>query len=220
MLFTAAFTLLEPAKVLPLYFLLAMLNSSRPAYASTAGRPVHLSVATSMVPVTLAVYAFFVIISCVTPMRQPGKGDLLAIWRFLPICISLIIQLIASMSPAVHSPGGQLAVQKEYMLAYLNTDYPPLRTWYRLIFFLSLLETLFMSSSLYHQQRLIVTSIASHCLYNVFQMRKLSYTTTGECVSAMLKTVVVMVLVGPTAAYAGLWYWREDVIYRVSEGLV
>lgn len=195
-----------------------MLNASRSVYASTAGRPVRVSVAKSMIPVTFAIYALFAILFCITPVQQPGKGYPLDFWRLLPISVFSIIQLIASTSPAELSPQVQ-PVQKEYMLAYLNTEYPPLQKWYRVIFFLSLLGTLLIPSSPYHQQGLLVSSIAAHCLYSIFQLRKLGYTTSKHAVNAMLKTILGMGLFGPTATYVGLWSWRENVIYRTSEGL-
>lgn len=216
MLFTAAFAFLEPAKILPPYFLLAILNASRPTYASTAGRPVHVPVANAMITVTFAVYAVCAVLFYTTPGRHTGESYPMAIWQFFPICICSLIHILARRTPSVQDGRVQPAVEKEYMLAYSNKDYPPLQSWYRLIFGLSVLGSIFVPSSPYHQQGLIVASIVAHCLQSAFQLRNLGYATTRQTGTAMLVIIVGTRFLGPTAVYSGLWYWRENVIYRLS----
>ncbi|KAG9231680.1 putative monooxygenase [Amylocarpus encephaloides] len=49
-------------------------------------------------------------------------------------------------------------------------------------------------------------------LYSVWSLRRLGYIRTGDMFVPMLAVIAGQVLVGPSATWAGLWYWREGVL--------
>lgn len=205
--------------VLPLYFLLAVCNSWRAAYASVAGRPVPTSVVRAIIAVTCTFYALPTILLCVPAIRQTVENQTIALWHFLPLCISALIQLLAVKPTFEHrlrSQPAKLGLVKEYLRVYLNKDYSSIMVLYRIIFVLALLANVFIPASL-HNQRLINTNVVAYCLQNAFEMRKLGYATTRQAMSAMLIILLGTKMVGPIAVYAGTWHWREDVIYRLSK---
>jgi hypothetical protein len=213
LLLMAAYTVVEPAKILPLYFLLAIWNSSRSIYHSVMGRPVSISVATAMIP-TCAIYAVYLALFCSTPaIRQTLKHYTTDMLPFFPIFIFAVIQLLA----ALIKPWTQPAVEKEYMTVYLNKDYPPLTIWYRIIIILSFLGTFLGPSSSYHQHGVITTSIVAHCLHSAFQLRNLGYAKTRQAAIAMVMIILGTIVLGPVTTYLGFWYWRENIIYRLSK---
>lgn len=51
-----------------------------------------------------------------------------------------------------------------------------------------------------------------YLLYTVWDVRKLGYVTDAQARKAWLGIVIGQVLVGPGAVYAGVWWWKEDVV--------
>ncbi|KAK6210531.1 putative secondary metabolism biosynthetic enzyme [Pestalotiopsis sp. IQ-011] len=216
-LFTAAISYLEPAIVLPIYFLLAIPNSARATYASIPGRTVPTWVASAMIPVTCVVYAARLMYAfAALGGEQRSESIPMGLWRFLPLCIPAALKIVSIIAPAGsasrHEPG-----IKDYMVVYLNKDYPPLSAWYRVMLLLSVLEHIFISRGLYPQQVLVTTSIVAHCLQSAFQLRSLGYVRTEQALAAVLMILLGTDMLGPMATYTGLWYWREKVIYGLSK---
>jgi hypothetical protein len=60
-----------------------------------------------------------------------------------------------------------------------------------------------------------LSSIA-HSLYSTWELRRLGYVSTWAAVKAAAALTVGSVIVGPGAAWAGLWYWREKVLIGLS----
>lgn len=52
-------------------------------------------------------------------------------------------------------------------------------------------------------------------LYSIWDLRRLGYIKTDEAVKAGIATLAGQWIVGPGAAWAGLWYWREGKIAAV-----
>lgn len=61
-----------------------------------------------------------------------------------------------------------------------------------------------------------VTPMLVFLLYTVWDIRNLGYITTPTARNAVASLLAGYVLVGPAAAYAGLWYWRESVFDSLS----
>lgn len=59
---------------------------------------------------------------------------------------------------------------------------------------------------------LCFAAVLVYCLYSVFELRRVGYVTTEQAVRAAALTVAAQVVVGPGAAYAGVWAWREGVV--------
>lgn len=209
---------MEPEKILPLYFLVAFCNSRRLAYASTAGRPVSLSVVKAANAVTWAVYTPLIAISCLPTNGHAGGNPASTMWPLLPICISSLTQLLAAapiFKNESQSEPARPGIEKAYMKPYLNQDYPLLMTLYRTLLLLSLLASFFIPSSP-GSQRLMSANIIAHCLQSTFEMRRLGYVTTKQALSATLVMMLGTTLVGPVSIYIGTWQWRESVINRLS----
>ena len=219
MLFVAALSLVDPAKVLPLYLLLAVLNSSRSSYASTTGRPIPPSVVKATTAVTCTLYALPIILLSSSPLRKSLPDHMLVPWSFLPLLILILIQLLAANLAFINRPPTQPArpaLEKEYMKVYFNKDYPPLTVLYKIILVSSLLAGVVIPTSP-NNQRLICINIVVHCLHSTFDMRGLGYATTFEALRAALVILLGAKIVGPSTIYVGTWYWRENVIYRLCK---
>ena len=183
------------------------------------GRLVPTSVVKAMIAVTCTFYALPTILLCVPAIRQTIENHTIALWHFLPLCISALIQLLAVKPNVEHrsrSQPAKLGLEKEYMRVYLNMEYSSLMVLYRIIFVLGLLANVFVPASP-DNQRLITTNIVAYCLQSAFEMRNLGYATTRQAMSAILIILLGTKMVGPTAVYAGTWHWPENVIYRLSK---
>jgi hypothetical protein len=55
------------------------------------------------------------------------------------------------------------------------------------------------------------------CLYTVFEMRHLGYVRTREAMVAAIGVSILLLALGPGAMYAGVWYWRENVISGLAK---
>jgi hypothetical protein len=55
-------------------------------------------------------------------------------------------------------------------------------------------------------------SLFVYLMYTVWDLRRLGYVTNVQAAKALLAIVVGQVLVGPGAVYAGVWWWKEDVV--------
>lgn len=214
-----AFSVLEPAKVLPTYFLVSLCTSSGSMYTSVMGRPVSVSVANAVVPATSTVYLMALMLLCMVPnIRETKEGLVADIWRLLPASVPAFVQLFALRSPAKkHQSSGQAAAEKPYMTVYYNKDYSLLADWYKSILVLSVLADTFIPASSYHEKALITGSIVAHCLRSAFQLRNLGYATMQQTTYAILAILLGTRMLGPVTVYSGLWYWRENVIYSLSK---
>ena len=63
---------------------------------------------------------------------------------------------------------------------------------------------------------LYFASTALWSLYSIFELRRTGYVTTFQALRAALVAVVAQVVVGPAAAYIGVWAWREEAIVKVT----
>ncbi|KAM3073525.1 hypothetical protein ACMFMG_004581 [Clarireedia jacksonii] len=214
LLFTAAYAVVDPAKLLPLYFLLAIWNSSKTIYNSVMGRPIPVLIATVVIPITCIIYAIYPIVFYAVPaIRSTTERYATDMLRFFPIGIFTVIQLLA----VAIKPWVEPSAEKEYMTVYLNKDYPPLSTWYRIIIALSFLGSFFISSASFNHRSVITASILVHCLQSAFQLRILGYATTKQVAIAVVMIILGTMILGPMTIYLGFWYWRENVIYRLSK---
>lgn len=215
----ASFSVLEPAKTLPAYFILSLFISSGTIYTSVTGRPVSVSVAKALGPATWTVYAVAFMLLCIVPnIQKTNEGFVVCIWRLLPASIPVLVQTLSLSSAAreKHS-SDQAATDKTYMAAYYNKDYPLLVDWYRIILVLNFLANASIPASSYHEKALITSSIVAHCLQRAFQLRYLGYATTQQTAYAVLAILFGTLILGPMTIYSGFWYWRETVICSLSK---
>lgn len=62
---------------------------------------------------------------------------------------------------------------------------------------------------------LTIAAVLLWSLYSVFELRRLGYVTSATAVKAGVAVLAGQVVIGPGATYAGLWAWREDVIFSL-----
>jgi hypothetical protein len=214
---TAGLAIGEAPKVIPLYFLFSMLNSSRTIFTFVAGRPVPLAIANVMVPVTLGIYAVEIALYVAVVRKPVDDGYTMAMGGLLPTCAPVIIRLLASKAPSKDQSVGRAS--KDYMAPYMNKDFPAITSWYRVILILSVVGDMLVMAgpSAPAQSALVSTSIVIHCLQRVFQLRSLGCATTRQAAAAMALIMLGTKVFGHTTVYCGLWYWRENVIYGLSK---
>ncbi|PCD38655.1 hypothetical protein AU210_007122 [Fusarium oxysporum f. sp. radicis-cucumerinum] len=214
---TAGLAIGEAPKVIPLYFLFSMLNSSRTIFTFVTGRPVPLAIANVMVPVTLGIYAVEIALYVAVVRKPVDDGYTMAMGGLLPTCAPVIIRLLASKAPSKDQSVGRAS--KEYMAPYMNKDFPAITSWYRVILILSVVGDMLVMAgpSAPAQSALVSTSIVIHCLQCVFQLRSLGCATTRQAAAAMALIMLGTKVFGHTTVYCGLWYWRENVIYGLSK---
>ncbi|KAK3370536.1 FAD binding domain protein [Podospora didyma] len=58
--------------------------------------------------------------------------------------------------------------------------------------------------------------MAGHCLYSVWELRRLGFVTTREAAQAALAVILGQALVGSGAVWAATWVWREAAIAKMS----
>lgn len=103
------------------------------------------------------------------------------------------------------------------MIDYYNLDYRPLTIWYRILFAVSVLTHFVAPAPVFGQQNLVTAAVILHCLQSAFQLRSLGYITALHAAVSMAATILGAVVVGPVAAYVGVWYWRERVICKLTK---
>lgn len=64
---------------------------------------------------------------------------------------------------------------------------------------------------------LFTLSTFAFLLHTVWDLRTRGYITNRELSKAVLSLSVANALLGSGAAYAGVWYWRENVLYRATQ---
>ncbi|KAK0616550.1 hypothetical protein B0T14DRAFT_433542 [Immersiella caudata] len=58
--------------------------------------------------------------------------------------------------------------------------------------------------------------MVGHCLYSVWELRRLGFVATSRAMPASLAVIVGQALFGPGAIWAATWVWREAVIAQLS----
>jgi hypothetical protein len=216
--FIVAFTFKAPARLLPLYFFLSVVNSSRSIYTATIGRPVSASVAKALIGVTCTVYAASAILLLAgSETTTYGQGlEVQSIWRLLPAGIPLLTTILHTLH-GKYASEDQPVDERAYMIDYYNQDYRPLAIWYRILLAASVLGHLITPAPVPGQQHLVATAVVLHCLQSAFQLRSLGYITALHAAISMLAAILGAAVAGPAAAYVGVWYWREHVICKLTK---
>ncbi|KAI1074596.1 FAD binding domain protein [Whalleya microplaca] len=67
-----------------------------------------------------------------------------------------------------------------------------------------------------HDVIIAFTAIVISNLFSIWDLRRLGYITTSDAFKATFRVVTSQVIFGPGATWAGLWYWRENMIISLS----
>ncbi|KFA45737.1 hypothetical protein S40293_09453 [Stachybotrys chartarum IBT 40293] len=61
-----------------------------------------------------------------------------------------------------------------------------------------------------------LASVSFYSIYTIFGLRQKGYLVTRDAIMAMAAVVFGQIIIGPSATWAALWAWREDVISSLS----
>jgi hypothetical protein len=212
-------------KVAPLYFLLSVLGNARIMYTRAIGRPVPISVAHTILPAVFLGYAVPLVLA------RAGIVDDVASTSFsraaLPILVAFHTYAAKRLLDLWNPP--------DAFDMYKKADVRPLRDAYRVSFLLAAgahialfllpqsalgLDSLWKTAPSFLWEQLLATdsdfplfalATALFCLHSVYELRRTGWATTGQALGAAAAVVGGLPLVGPTAVYAAVWYWREGV---------
>ncbi|KAH8891947.1 FAD/NAD(P)-binding domain-containing protein [Thozetella sp. PMI_491] len=227
------YQLLGIARIGPIYYLVSLWTTNHPIYQRTSGRPVEVATARAILPGA--------IFACVIPsviMFLPFENlevwqNSIAFWQVSPLLVSPLVSLLAALnrflSRKLRDPASLYELTNEdvpHLLSAYSTAFCVAAIAHvSLLFFiassptLSLARTFWDVAFTFLKYDLMIFSSASMvwCLYSVFEVRRQGYITTPQAWRAALGVLASAVLLGPGAAYAGTWYWRESVIATLSQ---
>ncbi|PSN75601.1 FAD binding domain-containing protein [Corynespora cassiicola Philippines] len=240
-LFSAAYQMLGIGKIAPLYYLISIYTSSQILYTRTTGRAVPVSVARSLLPALCLGYILPTILMFSRYEDASTHQNFTAFWQPSPIYVSVLTYAISSILARIDPKDSydelfQLKdvtpLRVSYGVAFAITA---LSHIYSLIYItsnasLSIAEVFFnmpSPDSMLHgahsifnffkwDMTLYFASTALWSLYSIFELRRTGYVTTFQALRAALVAVVAQVVVGPAAAYIGVWAWREEAIVKVT----
>ncbi|EKG11619.1 hypothetical protein MPH_11112 [Macrophomina phaseolina MS6] len=237
--FGAFYQLFGIAKVAPIYYLISIYTSSNILYTRTTGRPIHSSVAKALLPALLIGFVLPTALMFL-PYDDPSTHQIfVALWQPFPLYVAMltatISALIRYLSPTealdteMFDRKDLAPLSAAYAFAFCTTAATHLCT----LVYLASSSTLSVASAFFNLQPpglpvthpgksvfaffkwdmvLCFAAVFVWCLYSVFELRRVGYITTKQAVVAAVVTAVAQVVVGPGAAYVGLWAWREGVI--------
>lgn len=235
----AVYQLLGIGKVAPFYFLLSVYTTSRSVYARTTGRPVPSNVAKVLLPALCLGYVIPTILMFLPHEDIITQQNAIAFWQASPLYVSL---LVWAGSKALSATKATKPLDLEI---FENKDLPYLQSGYAFCFFATAithismlvytglsnsvsisqsffslpgLETIDIPGFFKYDMLLCFGSVAVWLLYSVFELRRLGYITTSTSFKAAGLTIASGVFVGPGAAYAAVWAWRESVIASYTKG--
>ncbi|GME33552.1 FAD binding domain containing protein [Neofusicoccum parvum] len=244
LLFGLAYQLQGIGVIAPLYFLLTTLLTP-PLRASH--RPIPPSAAHAVLPATLLGYAVPTILMFALHASPHTHQAAIAFWQFVPLWVALLTHLahraaaaaapqdlfaayanpdvaplraafaaafwLAALAHAVFVAFVALADGPTVTFANVLGGLPnPLATW---------------SAGTWEEQMFVfvkfdfafaAAALLLWGLYGVWELRRAGFATTAEAGVAGAAVVLGQVVVGPGAAYAGLWWWREGVWAREPRG--
>ncbi|KAJ1324860.1 FAD dependent monooxygenase [Microdochium nivale] len=230
-LFSAAVPVFGISRVIPLYAIaLALSPMLNPV--SREAQPLAVK---SILPALILAY----IVPTIAMVIQLGDSDQkpTTLWRFAPalftsataIIWKAVTLLVDSHQGAIRLPeDGKVDIRfdsyKDLELPFLNVIYPAA--------FLALSSTnIWALFSTYPQSALLATStdylapfdllaafpaIVALQIYTVYEMRRLGQITTLTALCAAILVLLAQFLVGPGASWIALWFWRENVVARLS----
>ncbi|KAF7351054.1 Monooxygenase FAD-binding protein [Mycena sanguinolenta] len=217
--FGIAAQLLGLGIVAPIYFLLSVWSNVRNMYTRAVGRPIPVSVARTILP---AVFLSFAVSIVSTP-----SGPILHSPIYLP---RVSLPVLVAFHTYIAKRLLELGSPPDAFDMYKKADVKPLRNAYMVSFLLSACAHIVLlslpkdASSLQSQLSaplsknndftIFALATAIFCLHSVYELRRTGWATTKQAFVAALAVLVSQPLVGPVAAYAAVWFWREDVWSR------
>ncbi|CAH0057356.1 unnamed protein product [Clonostachys solani] len=237
-IFTSGMLVFGISGIAPVHAILCSWNS----HTTPVNRFVPLCVAKVLVPLLTAGYILPSLMMFLLPISSPG-WEVYGVWKFPPLFFSsltaIVVLAVRLWQLNKHSTvEGQEAINRE-LESYQNRDLPVLKSAYEYAFATQAtahLATLAYGHSLglplfgidftalglnkgplNSDIVLASLSILGYCLYAVWDLRRAGYIRTDQAIKASLCTISGSFVVGPGAAWAGLWSWRESIIADLSK---
>ena len=159
----------------------------------------------------------------------------IALWQLAPITVGPLAAFIAGR---IRSREGPQEPDAHQLKMFENRDLPWLQASYAAVFFTSGVVHVWTMACIFSSSKLNVTSVfwtsvgsaflkwdlaiyaaclCLWCMQSVFEMRLMGYITTSTTWMAALAVTASTAAVGPSAAYSGLWFWRERTIASLSK---
>ncbi|EOA85623.1 hypothetical protein ACJQWK_10553 [Exserohilum turcicum] len=240
-LFAIAYQLKGIGKIAPLYYLISIYTSSQHVYVRNIGRPVPVSVAISLLPALCIGYILPTALMLSRYDDTATHQNMTALWQPSPIFVSVLTYAFSSILARIDRKDAYDELFQLKDVTPLRVTYgvtfaiTALSHVYTLIYIfsnasLSLAEVFFNLPSPDSMAReahpmfdffkwdmtLFFACTALWSLYSIFELRRNGYITTLQAVSAALVAAAAQVVVGPSAAYIGVWAWREEAIINVT----
>ncbi|GME30130.1 putative FAD binding domain protein [Neofusicoccum parvum] len=237
--FGAVYQVFGIGKVAPIYYLISIYTSSNILYTRTTGRPIHSSVAHALLPALCIGYILPTALMFL-PYTDPSiHQTMVALWQPFPIYVAALTWGIASIirhtnpTQPLHlemfEQKDLTPLQASYSFAFGVTALTHLASLFYIFASssLSIAEVFFnlpgpatpasaaaKSVFAFFKWDMVLCFAAAlvYCLYSVFELRRVGYITTEQAARAAVLTVAAQSVVGPGAAYAGVWAWREGVV--------
>ncbi|OJD30037.1 fad binding domain-containing protein [Diplodia corticola] len=209
--------------VAPLHCFVSVFATSNDTYARTSGRPLPVAAARAVLVSSLAVCITAAMPLLLGQWHVDVPGPALALIPQVPLLVPLLT-LLPHLLPCHH--------QDSALDMYEGNDTPLLRVVYLISFLTAAAAHLCVAfqswpspdvlSGAYavpsHDSIAGLAAICCWCFYSIYEVRRLGYASTPQALRAACVLVAGQVLVGPGAAYAGVWYWREETVARLSIG--
>ncbi|KAH7014098.1 FAD binding domain protein [Microdochium trichocladiopsis] len=233
-LFALATPFLGISRAVPLY---AIALTTSPLI-NAALREIEPKAVKSILPALVLAY---VIPSIVIIVQAGGVEECTTLWRFAPALFSLSTTIIWKAATLLsRNRGGAIQLSdgendkeldryKDLELPFLNITY--------FIAFIALTATHILALFCANVSHVDIATTAIEVivdqfakvnlmsalpavilleLYSVYEMRRLGQITTITAVLAAGFVLLAQILVGPGAAWIGLWFWRENTVARLS----
>ncbi|EOD44034.1 putative fad binding domain protein [Neofusicoccum parvum UCRNP2] len=240
-IFGAAYQLMGIGKIAPLYYLVSLFTSNSPLYTRTTGRSIPASVAKALLPALCIGYVIPTILMFLPYDDLATQQNRIAFWQPFPIYVAALTFGISSLICLV-DPGQPLdlelfelkdvlALQAGYAFAFFATA----ATHISAVFYILANSSTSISEVFFNLPRpgaawgevanpvfvffkydmlLCFAAVFVWCLYSILELRRTGYITSEQAVKAAAVTTAAQLVVGPGAAYSGVWAWRESVIVQ------
>lgn len=202
-------------------------------YELPTGRSVKPDIAKAILPALALGYVVPTILKLTLPTSNgTGWQDLNTLWKVSPVTVCCLISAFAAAVPGDTSR----QVKDKQHLPHQNTDVAILKSVYTCAFLvqatihiaafayayyhpdISVAGTFLnlLSPTTWSHSDIATIACSTNNLYSIWNLRRQGYIRSGDAIKAAVALCVGQLVVGPGAAWAGLAFWREDVIAGIK----
>lgn len=240
-IFSIVYQLVGIGSIAPLYYIISIYTSNSLLYTRTTGRAIPVSVARSFLPSLCIGYILPMILMFLPYEDASTHQNYIAFWQPSPTYVCVLTYGISSILARINHKDAYdslfeledvmplrltygvaftiTALSHVSILIYIlsNASLSVAEIFFRLPSPDSMLNGLNSMFDFFKwDMTLYFASTAIWSLYSIFELRRTGYITTLQAVRVALVAVAAQVVVGPAAAYIGVWAWREEAIVKVT----